>query len=123
MKSLLLLAPLALAACNSQRTPEVVDTNPDPMANELANAAPVELPPAIRSDKTFRCADGSVVGVVFFQGDTQVNVRVPNTAPPTRLTAPAKGEPFVADGGWELTGDDAKVTVTAPGKKALACHT
>ena len=50
MKSLLpvfVAAPLlALAACNSKPSqPEVVDTNPDPMANILANRAPVELPP------------------------------------------------------------------------------
>jgi len=39
-------ALLALAACNSKpAAPEVVDSNPDPMANQLANAAPVELPP------------------------------------------------------------------------------
>ena len=45
MKSLLpvfVAAPLlALAACNSKPSqPEVVDTNPDPMANILANRAP-----------------------------------------------------------------------------------
>lgn len=71
MKSLLPLivaAPLlATAACNSQPSqPEVVDTNPDPMANILANRAPVELPPAIKSDKTFRCKDQSTAFVTFF---------------------------------------------------------
>jgi hypothetical protein len=124
MKSLFLLAaPLALVACNSQPTPEVVDTNPDPMANQLANAAPVALPPSIRADKTFRCADGSVVGVTFFKGDTQASVRVPATGTPTRLTATAAGEPYTGDGGWKLTGDDKAITVTEPGKKALSCHT
>src|SRR5436305_7107942 len=76
MKSLLPLivaAPLlALAACNSQPSqPEVVDTNPDPMANILANRAPVELPPAIKSDKTFRCKDQSLAFVTFFQGRSE----------------------------------------------------
>ena len=124
MKHLLLSAPLLLlAACNTQPEPEVINTNPDPMANALANAAPVELPPAIRSDKTFRCSDGSVVGVVFFEGDKQANVRVPNDAAPVVLKAPAAGEPFTADGGWRLTGNETKVTVTAPGKAALSCHT
>ncbi|KQU62139.1 hypothetical protein ASG67_03145 [Sphingomonas sp. Leaf339] len=125
MNTLLIAAPLALlTACNSQpSTPEVLDSNPDPMANQIANAAPVELPPAIRADKTFRCADGSVIGIAFFQGDTQVNVRIPATGKPTRLTAPAKGDPYTADGGWKLTGDDSAVTLTEPGKKALSCHT
>lgn len=121
MRTLLLSAPLLLlVACNSQ--PEVINDNPDPMATVLANAAPVQLPPAIRTDKTFRCSDGSVVGVAFFQGDTQVNVRVPNDAAPVILKSPAKGEPFTADGGWNFTGDETNVTVTAPGKPALSCH-
>ena len=123
MKSLLLSAPLLLlAACDTQ--PEVIETNPDPMANTLANAAPVELPPAIRADRTFRCSDGSVVGVVFFQGDRQANVRAPNSAPPVVLRAPAAGEPFTAEGGWSLTtADEENITVTSPGKAELACHT
>jgi hypothetical protein len=121
---ILLAAPLlVLAACNSQpKQPEVLDSNPDPMANRLANAAPVELPPAIRADKTLRCGDGSLVGVTFFQGDKLVSVRVPSTATPVRLTAPEAGQPFTAEGGWKLTGDEKSVTVTPAGKAALTCH-
>jgi len=122
---LLFAAPLfALAACNSQpQQPEVVDSNPDPLANEIANAAPVELPPSIRAEKTFRCADGSLVAVTFFNGDKQANVRVPSTATtPTVLKAPEKGEPYTAEGGWTLTGDDSKITLIQPEKKALSCH-
>jgi hypothetical protein len=122
---LLFVAPLvALAACNSQpQQPEVVDSNPDPLANQIANAAPVELPPSIRAEKTFRCADGSLVGVVFFNGDKQVNVRVPSTSTtPTILKAPAKGDAYTAEGGWTLTGDDSKIMLTQPEKKAISCH-
>lgn len=126
MKSFLplLAAPLmALAACNSQPSkPEVVDANPDPMANQIANAAPVELPPAIRADKTFRCSDSSLVGVTFFQGDKQVLVRAPSTATAVRLTAPEAGKPYTAEGGWTLSGDEKTITLTAPGKKGLSCH-
>ncbi|SFP73347.1 hypothetical protein [Sphingomonas rubra] len=126
MKSILplLAAPLCvLAACNAQPTTEVVNDNPDPMATQLANAAPVELPPAIRADKTMRCADGSVIGVVFFQGDKQVNVRVPNTAQPQRLTTAEAGQPYTAEGGWKLAGSDSAVTVTTDAGKSLTCHT
>lgn len=125
MKSSLLLlsAPLlVLGACNSQPKTEVIDTNPDPMANQLANAAPVELPPAIRSDKTFRCSDGSVVAVVFFQGDKQVNVRMPPSSSPVRLTSETAGGPYTGEGGWKVTGDEENVTVTQPDKAALTCH-
>ncbi|MCH7863070.1 hypothetical protein [Sphingomonas paucimobilis] len=127
MKSLLPLivaAPLlALAACNSQPSqPEVVDTNPDPMANILANRAPVELPPAIKSDKTFRCKDQSLAFVTFFQGDKQVNVRLKQGDTPVKLTAPAAGEPLTAEGGWRLTGDEKNITLTTPKKAAQTCH-
>ena len=71
-----LVSLVALAGCNSQsEQPQVIDTNPDPMASTLANAAPVELPPAIKADKTMRCKDGSLVYVTFFQGDKQAVVR------------------------------------------------
>ena len=127
MKSLLPLivaAPLlALAACNSQPSqPEVVDTNPDPMANILANRAPVELQPAIKSDKTFRCKDQSLAFVTFFQGDKQVNVRLKQGDTPVKLTAPAAGEPLTAEGGWKMTGDEKNITLTTPKKAAQTCH-
>lgn len=119
----LLAAPLwMLAACNSQSQPEVVDDNPDPMATQLANRPAVELPPSIRSDRTYRCGDGSVVGVAFFDGDKLVNVRIPNDAAPVRMTAPEVGQPFTAEGGWKLAGDDKAFTVTTGEGKSLTCH-
>ena len=39
------------------------------MADELANAAPVELPPAIAASKTYRCKDNSVVRIDWLRGD------------------------------------------------------
>ncbi|HEX8553746.1 MAG TPA: hypothetical protein VF695_03475 [Sphingomonas sp.] len=118
---LTLAAILSLAACN-QPEPEVVEVNPDPMAAELANRPAVALPPAIRAEKSFRCDDNSLVYVTFFQGDTQVNVRLVQGGPPTVLRAPAAGEPYVAEGGWSLTGDDNKVTIVSPGKPSRTCH-
>jgi len=112
----------ALAACNSQSSPEVVDSNPDPMANKLAKAKPVELPPAIKADKTMRCKDGSLVYVTFFQGDKQAVVRTEKDGTPTMLKGAEAGKPLTADGGWSMTGDTGEVTLTRPGKSALACH-
>ncbi|WP_114228445.1 MULTISPECIES: hypothetical protein [Sphingomonas] len=61
-RNLLLLpiaAAFAVAGCQ-QHT--IVDNGPpDPMANQLANAAPVELPPAITASKVYRCKDNSLV--------------------------------------------------------------
>ncbi len=113
-----LAAAFALSACGSNSGPEVVDTNPDPMANQLANSAPVELPPAIKADKTLRCKDQSLVYVTFFEGDKQANVRLKPEGPATTLKAPAAGEPLVADGGWKMTGNTESVSLTQPGKAA-----
>jgi len=126
MKSPLLLsataALLALAACNSKpATPEVVDTNPDPMANELANRAPVELPPAIKADKTMRCKDNSLLYVTFFEGNKLAFVRTEKSGPINRLTATASGEPLTGEGGWKLSGTPTAITVTRPGKGEITC--
>lgn len=118
-----IVASFALAACNSQPSqPEVIDANPDPMASQLANAAPVELPPAITADKTLRCKDGSLAYVTFFQGDKQVVVRTEKAGPATTLKADEAGKPLTAEGGWSLTGGPSEVSLTQPGKPAQTCH-
>ena len=117
-------ALLALAACNSKpAAPEVVDSNPDPMANQLANAAPVELPPSIKSEQTMRCKDNSLAYVTFFQGGKQAVVRLKEGGPATTLKAAAEGEPLVADGGWSMTGTEKSIELTQPGKSGQTCHT
>lgn len=116
-------ALLALAACNSEpQTPEVIDTNPDPMAKELANAGAVELPPAIKADKTMRCSDNSLVYVTFFEGDKQAIVRTEKGGTATTLKAANGGEPLTAEGGWKLSGDVKNISIEQPGKKPLTCH-
>lgn len=125
MKSPLPLAAaalLALAACNAEPTTEVIDANPDPMAKELANAGAIELPPAIKADKSMRCSDNSLVYVTFFEGDKQAIVRTEKGGTATTLTAPNAGEPLTAEGGWKLTGDTANISIEQPGKGALSCH-
>ena len=117
----LLVALLALPSCGKPET-EVIDTNPDPMANQLAQAAPVELPPAIKADKTLRCKDNSLVYVTFFEGDKQAVVRTEQGGTPTMLKAAAAGEPLMAEGGFEMTGTPASVTLATPGKAAQTCH-
>ena len=116
-------ALIVLAACDSQpNQPQVIDTNPDPMASSLANAAPVELPPAIKADKTMRCKNGDLVYVTFFQGDKQAVVRTEKGGTPTTLKADEAGKPLTAEGGLSLTGNTDAVEVKVPGKGALACH-
>jgi hypothetical protein len=126
MKSPLLLAAaaslLALAACNQSKTPEVLDANPDPMATELANKGPVEMPPAIKAEKTLRCKDNSLLYVTFFEGDKQAAVKTDKNGTGTMLKAPNAGEAMVAEGGWSLKGTTESVTVSVPGKGETTCH-
>lgn len=114
------IALLSLAACKNEPQ-EVSSTAPDPQASQLANAAPVELPPAITDSVSLRCADNSLIFVDFFDGNKMVQVKTEKTGTGTILKAPEAGEPFVAEGGYELTGTPKSVTVTLPGKPAKTC--
>jgi|UniRef100_UPI0035CBC363 hypothetical protein len=112
-------ALLALAACDSKPT-EVTSVTPDPMASVLANKAPVELPPSIKSEATLRCKDNSLAYVTFFDGDKQVLVKTKPDATPVKLVADKAGDPFKADG-YELTGNPKAVSLTQPGKPKQVC--
>ena len=86
-------ALLVLAACNSKpASPEVLDSNPDPMANTLTNAAPVELPPAIKSEKTLRCKDNSLVYIDWLT-DGSARAKTEKTAVGTPVVVGAEGTP------------------------------
>jgi hypothetical protein len=114
------LVSLTLAACQNQPE-EVTSVAPDPQASALRNAAPVELPPSVTASKTFRCADNSLIYVDFFSGDKQVQLRTEKGGTATMLRAPQAGQPFVAEGGYQLTGTPSSVNVTVPGKGAKSC--
>ena len=116
-------AMLPLAACNSK--PNAADGTANVgTANDtaVADAAPIEMPPAIRADKTFRCKDNSLAYVTFFQGDKQAVVKDAQDGPATVLKAEQTGDPLTAEGGWKMTGDEKGVTLTRPGKAAISCH-
>lgn len=114
-------ALLSLAAC--EQKPEVVDTRtPDPNREAVNKAGPVELPPAIAASVTFRCQPGNaLIYVDFFQGDKQVVLRTDKSGPRTTLKAPNAGEPYVADGGFKLTGTAKAATVTTPDLGTKSC--
>jgi hypothetical protein len=114
-----LAAFVSLAACNSE--PQVVDTNPDPMKEELAKAAPVTLPPAIKSSKTYRCKDNSLVYVTLLADDVTAMVRDKQEEPPVaNLKAPAPGQPFVSEG-FSLTVSGNNITYNSPDKGTQSC--
>lgn len=119
---LIAVASLALlSACNKNDEPEVVGGPADPMAAELANAAPVELPPSVKANKQYRCKDNSLLFVDFMSDDKTALLRTEKGGTATKLVAAQAGEPFAADG-YEVKGSGNDVTITVPGKGAQACH-
>ena len=125
--SLIALASLALVACQQETI--VANEQPDPMADELANAAPVELPPAIQSSKTYRCKDNSLVQIDWLAQDKGAYVHGDGQAQTWLKPAEAaEGQPastdLTAEGGYVLKGDPTASTVTlaVPGKAAQSCR-
>lgn len=114
------IALLSLTACGSSE-PEVVDSRaPDPMAEQLKNAAPVELPPSVESTNTFRCKDNTLIYVDFFKGHKLANLRTEKNGAATQLTAPEAGQPLTG-GGYTVVGTGKTIDFTAPGKAAQSC--
>lgn len=94
----------------------------DPQAAELANAAPVELPPALKASKTLRCKDNSLVYIDFMADDTTAHLKTDKAGAITNLKAPEAGQPFVSeDGSTKVEGSGDEVTLTLPGKSAQSC--
>ena len=116
-----LAAVLALAACDSK--PANTGPQPiDPMAiNATTPATPVEMPPAIKSTKAYRCKDNSVVYVDLFQGDKQANVKTDPKATPVVLKGEA-GKELTAEGGYAVTVKGDTLAVTLPGKAKQDCE-
>ncbi|HKT75669.1 MAG TPA: hypothetical protein VJQ78_02990 [Sphingobium sp.] len=118
---LISVAALALlSACNKNDQPEVVGGPADPMAEKLANAAPVELPPSVKESHQYRCKDNSLIFVDFMSDEKTVNLRTEKDGSPTKLVAAEPGKPFTADG-YSVEGKGKQITATLPGKSALSC--
>ncbi|WP_414901851.1 hypothetical protein ACMT1E_01730 [Sphingomonas flavalba] len=111
-------ALLTLAACDSK--PEVLDTNPDPMATELANAPPVELPPSVKSSVSYRCKDNRVVYVDFMSDDKSANLRLQRTDLPAHVTAETEGE-AMSGNGWSISGTGETVNIGINGDAPQSC--
>ncbi|BBF69536.1 hypothetical protein [Sphingomonas bisphenolicum] len=110
-----------LSACNKNDEPEVVGGPADPMAAQLANAAPVELPPSVKANKQYRCKDNSLIFVDFMSDDKTALLRTEKGGTATSLKAAEAGQPFTAEG-FAVSGQGNDVTITVPGKSAQACH-
>ena len=116
--ALVALATLSLLSACKKET--IVAGRRDDMAEELAKAPKVVLPPALKSSKTYRCKDGSLIYVDLFQGDKMANFRTTQGGAAVKLEAPEAGQAMVAEG-YSLTATANSVTVTQPGKASQAC--
>ena len=124
--SLIVVGAVALTACKQETI--VGGQAPDPMARELANAAPVELPPAIAASKTYRCKDNSLVQIDWLSDNKGAYVHG-NGQEQTHLkpAEAVEGKPastdLTAEGGYVLKGSATASTVnlTLPGKGSQAC--
>ena len=118
------VALLALTACQS-KTETTTVANSTTENTTTASTAPIELPPSIKSEGSFRChGDNSLVKVTFFEakkdGTMTASVSSPVDAAPVLLSG-AAGAPMTADGGWALSGSDKSFDLTAPGKPKQNC--
>jgi hypothetical protein len=109
---------LALAACKPSE--ESVNTGTgDPQEAELANAAPVELPPMLKSSKSYRCKGNGLIFVDFMTDDKTATFKPAKDGPVTALKAAEAGQPFVsADGKTTVTGGGAEITYNGTACKA-----
>ncbi len=113
-------ASLNLAACNSE--PEVVDANPDPQANALKSAPPVELPPAIVASRTYRCKDNSLVFIDFMSNDTAIVRKGKGVEPPlATVTAETAGGQYKSADGFTVSGNSEQITSASPKGGSLSC--
>lgn len=119
-----LAASLLLSACGSGSESAPAPTNntdADAMGENFTASAGVELPPAVKESKTYRCADASVVYVDFYADDVSAAIKTSKEGAGTKLTASAKGEPLTAEGGYSVSGTGTPVQIAVPGKKAQSC--
>lgn len=116
------VALLALTACQSKTSATNVESSTSVENKTVAEKPKFELPPAIKAEVSMRChGDNTLAHLTFFEGDKQLTVSSPSDAAPVVLKAPEAGKPYVADGGWEVSGTSKSIKLTAPGKPAQTC--
>ena len=115
-------AAAALAGCNKQDHTIVVGPPEDNSVN-VADNAPVALPPAIAASKVYRCGDNELVYVNWLADNKSATVRTEQAGTPTPVSAAEAGQPMTAPGGYSVSGSASASTVkvTLPGHGSLSC--
>ena len=89
---------------------------------QIANAAPVELPPAVTDSGIYRCKDNSVVYVDFLGDKTEANVRTSKEGTPTHVKAEAADKPMTGGNGFSVSGSGKTVQIAVNGGAAQSCN-
>ena len=89
--TLTLAATAALAGCNKGDS-----TDADNVAanNQVAEAAPIVLPPSIAASKTYRCKDNSLLYIDWLSDNVTANVRTDKAGTPTQIKTSDEGSPL-----------------------------
>lgn len=123
LRALPLAALTLLAACDTKPTTIIAGGGPnDPTAEQIKNAPPVKLPPAMLANKSYRCKDNSLVYIDWFNDSMTANIHLnEKTSVPINLIAPSAGAPYT-NGDYTLTGTATAKSVTlAKGGASQAC--
>jgi len=109
--TVMLLASAALAGCNkSDSTPDT--DNAAAANNQVAEAAPVVLPPSIAASKIYRCKDNSLLYIDWLSDSVTANVRTDKAGTPEQIKTSDEGSP--------LKGSATAPTITYKGKSCKA---
>ncbi len=106
---LIIAAAAAIAGCEAE-TIVSEPGGPDPMANAVANAGNVTLPPSIAASKVYRCKDNSILYVDWLS-DGSARVKKERSE---------VGTPVAAGEGSPLQGDAQAATITYSGQSCKA---
>lgn len=112
-------ALVSLSACDRQAETLEAPGVADPQARDLAEAQPVELPPAIQASRTYRCKDNSLVYIDFYTNNT-ARVRSKKGGEAVIVSATDADQPMIAEG-YSVSGNSPQISYTAPGKGTQSC--
>jgi hypothetical protein len=120
---IMLVSAAALAGCNKQSHTIVAGNEIPEDANVAAATGPVELPPSIVASKVYRCADNNIVYVNWMSDEKSATIRVDHSGTPTKVEAPAAGQPMTGPGGFSLSGSHSasSAKIGIPGHPAQSC--
>jgi hypothetical protein len=117
--SVIVFAATILGACDTEGE-TLTGGVYDPQGEALAKAPPVELPPAIKASRTYRCKDNSLLYADFYTNDSARIWVGSRDAAPVSLNKSPSGAGFEGSG-YTVSGSDGQISFAAPGSGNQSC--